>query len=274
MARFDVPIRGYQQLQVSEARKIAKVLSVALADVIEELAKLNIKVTNDWSADRKENRDLVRRKLILIIEKALRGYDYEGYTDRIIDVSVEDHERRIAPLIFAAAIAAGLTRKDAKKRTDIMIKELRRVVDRTDSLFLGVDFIDNLTKLKKALPYRSATKLSNVMINDLRQYKKTGDEKYLKSAAKKLKQTRHYKNALYDATGDHFPDIHNSVYNGMAEAGLWTKHQWNSISPEDSKCKRPTGQIVRVGQKFNNGLIAPKVHPNCYCYLTPEGIII
>lgn len=48
------------------------------------------------------------------------------------------------------------------------------------------------------------------------------------------------------------------------QLGLWDYHKWLSNKPQDDPCIKPTGQVVKVGSKFNNGLTYPPVHRNCW----------
>lgn len=274
MARFNVPIRGYNQFQQKFAQELADILNADIGEIILILQTLPVSVTGNYALDRKNNRDLLRNTLIPIIEERLKEFDYEDYVEEAIEVSTNDYIIKIKKILLAEFIRQNYKRKEANRLTDRYIRELKRAVDSTSPVFFSDQYVRNLNALREAVPYKAATKLSNAILNPIRMYNKTGDEAYLQQIRRELKRTRHYKNALLDATGDYFPDIYNNVYNGMASAGLWTHHRWNSQDPIDEPCISPTGQVVAVGDEFNNGLVAPKVHHNCYCYLTPERIVL
>ena len=51
--------------------------------------------------------------------------------------------------------------------------------------------------------------------------------------------------------------------------GRWNRHQWVSYTRTDFPCYGVDGEIRKVGEKFSNGFVSPKIHVSCYCTLKP-----
>lgn len=75
--------------------------------------------------------------------------------------------------------------------------------------------------------------------------------------------------ALLSAIGDLVPEQGKLINQQAQQLGLWDYHKWLSNKPQDDPCIKPTGQVVKVGSKFSNGLEYPPVHRSCFCRTVP-----
>lgn len=53
-----------------------------------------------------------------------------------------------------------------------------------------------------------------------------------------------------------------------SQAGI-EKHQWVVVNPIDEPCLGNEGQIVKIGEDFNDGSSQAPIHPNCQCTTIP-----
>jgi len=75
--------------------------------------------------------------------------------------------------------------------------------------------------------------------------------------------------SLLNAVGDLVPEQGKLINQQAQQLGLWDYHKWLSNKPQDDPCIKPTGQVVKVGSKFSNGLEYPPVHRSCFCRTVP-----
>ncbi len=270
MARYNVPIPGYGSLQQEWGQGLASIIDI---DRIEALILgFNPVVSSDYQRDLREN----RLGLSLLIGTALTNLNFNvaGYTAAFYGIARDFHLNNFQKVALVEAVTYYASRKARYDR----VRQLRNILEirvpvlqYPYSLPYFADFAD---KFGQALPTRLAERVATRTAKSVRMYKKTGDKKYLTQIKTTLHRNSLYSRVLQDMTAERFPYLSDDIYLSMAGSNLWAEHQWNSIAPKDTNCILPTGEIVRVGAPFTNGLISPPAHGNCYCYLTPIGVLV
>lgn len=270
MARYNVPIPGYGSLQQEWGRGLASIVDI---DKVEQaIISFDPILYGDYNKDIRET----RLALTILLGYALGRLDFNiaGYTTAFYGIAREFHLNNFQKVALAEAVTYYASRTDRINRARDLRGILERRVPLLSNPYALTYFAQFADDFNQALPNRLATRISSKVAKDMRMYKKTGKAKYITSIKREIRKTSLYSRVLQDMTSERYPYLSDDIYMSMAGTNLWAEHTWNSIAPVDYPCIVATGETVVVGMTFSNGLVSPPVHGNCFCYLTPRGILV
>lgn len=270
MARYNVPIPGYGSMQQEWGRGLASLIDTEELENI--ILGFDPVVSKDYSYDQNTN----KLALAVLIGYTLNrlNFNIAGYTVAFYGIARDFHLNNFQKVALVEAFTYYSNRADRVVRVNALKEILERRVPPTINPYALPVFSQFADDFKQALPRRLSNRIASSVAKDARMYKKTGDAKYLRAIKTNIRKTTLYSRALQDMTGERYPYLSDDIYMSMAGSNLWSEHTWNSIAPVDYPCIVATGETVVVGDRFSNGLVSPPVHANCFCYLTPRGILV
>lgn len=206
--------------------------------------------------------DLQMQEVIANLKEEMKGLDAKEFRYKAVSGILFDEEK---------AIKSGIS-----LITPFLRDYVKRAGDRAARL-VGGQFDDGTTAVSSFISQRGkyfAETINATTADDLTRTLKEGiaNGETVSELSERIavvyKQAEDYRTNMIART-----EVSASANEGAklayTQAGV-KKWQWQVVDPEDEDCKENEGQIVEIGEQFNDGSTQPPdPHPNCVCTTIP-----